>query len=271
MVKFFDRIGEKLPNKLAIYIVSFSIALYAMDLIMILSGGTPLSAYLTFYRTPIAMGQIWRIFTFVIVDEMVVLRPMSILLSMFNFYVNYSFINTANQLIGYKKVNSFLVANYVFLTIYGLIFGAVGFDYVFLALILGVLFLISRSGYNVSPINMAFAVMILVLSMINALNAPYILVSLVLGFIYFVPSLPNIRNRTTTGTNQTQKKNVFNESKKEIARHKCAVCGKTDLTHPDMTFRFCSKCEGNYEYCEEHLKDHEHKTKVVQFPQKNKQ
>ena len=40
--------------------------------------------------------------------------------------------------------------------------------------------------------------------------------------------------------------------------HKCAVCGRTDLNSPMMEFRFCSKCEGNYEYCSEHLYTHQH-------------
>ena len=47
---------------------------------------------------------------------------------------------------------------------------------------------------------------------------------------------------------------------KGIARHKCAICGQTELTNPDLEFRFCSKCNGNYEYCQEHLFTHQHKT-----------
>ena len=43
-----------------------------------------------------------------------------------------------------------------------------------------------------------------------------------------------------------------------ITRHKCAVCGKTELDDDDLEFRFCSKCDGNYEYCMEHLFTHEH-------------
>ena len=43
-----------------------------------------------------------------------------------------------------------------------------------------------------------------------------------------------------------------------IALHKCAICGKTSLEYPDMDFRFCSKCNGNYEYCPEHLFTHTH-------------
>ncbi|MCR5213692.1 MAG: hypothetical protein K6E10_04700, partial [Eubacterium sp.] len=32
-----------------------------------------------------------------------------------------------------------------------------------------------------------------------------------------------------------------------ISIHKCAVCGRTEITNPELEFRFCSKCNGNYE------------------------
>ena len=41
------------------------------------------------------------------------------------------------------------------------------------------------------------------------------------------------------------------------ARHRCAVCGRTELDDPNLEFRFCSKCNGNYEYCQDHLFTHE--------------
>ena len=41
-------------------------------------------------------------------------------------------------------------------------------------------------------------------------------------------------------------------------RHKCAICGKTDVSDPDMEFRYCSKCAGSYEYCSVHLFKHSH-------------
>ncbi|MBE5911668.1 hypothetical protein [Pseudobutyrivibrio sp.] len=43
-----------------------------------------------------------------------------------------------------------------------------------------------------------------------------------------------------------------------ISKHKCAVCGRTELTNPELEFRFCSKCNGNYEYCSDHLFTHNH-------------
>jgi len=40
--------------------------------------------------------------------------------------------------------------------------------------------------------------------------------------------------------------------------HQCRVCGITNLTHPKMQFRYCTKCAGTCCYCSEHLRDHTH-------------
>lgn len=42
------------------------------------------------------------------------------------------------------------------------------------------------------------------------------------------------------------------------AFHRCAVCGITELDDPNMTFRYCGQCNGNYEYCERHIHNHVH-------------
>jgi len=42
------------------------------------------------------------------------------------------------------------------------------------------------------------------------------------------------------------------------AFHQCRICGITDQSHPDMDFRYCSRCEGACCYCPEHLQNHEH-------------
>jgi hypothetical protein len=41
-------------------------------------------------------------------------------------------------------------------------------------------------------------------------------------------------------------------------RHVCHVCGKTDVTHPQLDFRYCSKCAGDQCYCPEHIQNHHH-------------
>lgn len=39
---------------------------------------------------------------------------------------------------------------------------------------------------------------------------------------------------------------------------KCAVCGMTDTEHPDMEFRYCSRCEGFHCFCIDHINNHVH-------------
>lgn len=43
-----------------------------------------------------------------------------------------------------------------------------------------------------------------------------------------------------------------------ISQHKCAICGRTEITNPELQFRYCSKCTGNKEYCQDHLFTHTH-------------
>ena len=40
--------------------------------------------------------------------------------------------------------------------------------------------------------------------------------------------------------------------------HRCTVCGRTDVTNPELEFRYCSKCNGYYCYCEDHINNHTH-------------
>lgn len=41
-------------------------------------------------------------------------------------------------------------------------------------------------------------------------------------------------------------------------RHKCTVCGRTDVSNPELEFRYCSKCSGYHCYCMDHINDHPH-------------
>lgn len=65
-------------------------------------------------------------------------------------------------------------------------------------------------------------------------------------------------------TNHVQRKRM-KKYKKEVrqtqilTRHKCAVCGQTEEDNPDLEFRYCSRCKGNYEYCQNHIFTHQHR------------
>lgn len=104
-------------------------------------------------------------------------------------------------------------------------------------------------------------------SWINGLLVSSIVVSSLLNFlIYFFFTRKKMgiggptfkqKKRTTQykqKVRQAQTHNTYGNG----ARHKCAICGRTDLDNPNLTFRFCSKCSGNKEYCEDHLFTHEH-------------
>ncbi len=54
------------------------------------------------------------------------------------------------------------------------------------------------------------------------------------------------------------KQDIRRNPNPKITKHKCAVCGRTEQDDPTLEFRFCSKCNGNYEYCQYHLFTHQH-------------
>lgn len=40
--------------------------------------------------------------------------------------------------------------------------------------------------------------------------------------------------------------------------HRCTVCGRTDVSDPGLEFRYCSRCNGYFCYCEDHISNHTH-------------
>ena len=69
------------------------------------------------------------------------------------------------------------------------------------------------------------------------------------------------RGKVHMSPKQAKRRQEFRREVKKTTRstrHKCAICGRTDETNPELQFRFCSKCAGNYEYCEDHIFTHTH-------------
>ena len=69
------------------------------------------------------------------------------------------------------------------------------------------------------------------------------------------------KNHIHMSPKQVKRRQEFRREVKRntgVTKHKCAICGRTELDSPDLEFRFCSKCNGNYEYCQEHLFTHQH-------------
>ena len=71
------------------------------------------------------------------------------------------------------------------------------------------------------------------------------------------------RNYKKISPKEIKRKRKYHKQVKEATargtKHYCAVCGRTEVSNPELTFRFCSKCHGNLEYCNDHLFTHQHK------------
>lgn len=79
-----------------------------------------------------------------------------------------------------------------------------------------------------------------------------------LNFLVFYLQVKNLSHLKPTQIKRRMEYQREVHKANGITRHKCAICGQTEETAPDLEFRFCSKCNGNYEYCENHLYTHEH-------------
>lgn len=94
------------------------------------------------------------------------------------------------------------------------------------------------------------------------LGIRFVITASLLNFVvFFLTSRKKVRRGPIKMIRkQVVKQQPRHETKKSsgITRHKCAVCGRTDETNPELEFRFCSKCNGNYEYCQDHLFTHTH-------------
>ena len=83
--------------------------------------------------------------------------------------------------------------------------------------------------------------------------------SLLNFIVFFIMTRKNLRRpHRMTARQKAFRREVNQDPPRKIAKHKCAICGRTSEEYPDLEFRFCSKCEGNYEFCQEHIFTHRH-------------
>lgn len=82
------------------------------------------------------------------------------------------------------------------------------------------------------------------------------------NFIIFFLSMygKNFREAPKTAARRASYQHKVNRAvpKTGTPRHRCAVCGRTELDDENLEFRYCSQCDGQYEYCMEHLYTHKH-------------
>ena len=106
-----------------------------------------------------------------------------------------------------------------------------------------------------------YAVLIAINLILTSWGGRIAIIMSILNFLIFFLSTRNYRR---VYPKEIHRKQVFKAQMREprrgsmVTKHKCAVCGRTELDDPNLEFRFCSKCDGNYEYCQDHLFTHQH-------------
>ncbi len=86
-------------------------------------------------------------------------------------------------------------------------------------------------------------------------------VAIVVSLLNFIIFFLSTRNLNRVSPKEIHRRRAYTKqvnSAVRIVKHKCSVCGKTNEDDDSLEFRFCSKCDGNYEYCKDHLFTHEH-------------
>lgn len=229
----------------------------------------------------IARGQVWRLITFIFFPEITSLDPVSILLFAIQVYLYYMIGNSLENMWGSFRFTLYYISGLVLSVLAGFILyifahvslWPVGFEYVNQALFLAFATIfpdIEFLLFFILPVKakwlgilyavmMGFDVITYLRSGSAGLTFAVAIVISMLNFLIFFLSSRDYKKHSYR---EHKRKAEFrkNTSEKVVAlyRHRCAICGRTDRDYPDLEFRYCSKCDGNYEYCADHIFTHEH-------------
>ena len=274
-----------IPN-LMLYISLGSALVY---LFTMTSGNTFLSELLCFDRQRILQGQVWRLISYPLLSASG--NPLLAFLFLFCYY---SLGRAMENLWGTLRFNLYYFSGILLMDIYSLVFGGYADAYYLnLSLFLGYATLYPNAHFllfYVIPVKAwIFAVLDLGLIAFNVISMsfpvfyfPYNLlplISIANYFLFFGKDFFNIfpaawrinagrlfRKKKTYAPKQQPKVIRFDAGSYQASvakpqapyNHRCTICGKTDLSHPDLEFRYCSRCNGYFCYCEEHISNHTH-------------
>ena len=112
---------------------------------------------------------------------------------------------------------------------------------------------------KVKWLGVIYGIMLIFSFLQGDINIKFAIAASLLNFVVFFLTSRNMMHLNPKQIHRRQEfKRDVRRGSSGITKHKCAICGRTEVDSPDMQFRFCSKCDGNYEYCEEHLYTHTH-------------
>ncbi len=247
--------------------------------------------YLTLNPQMIMKGQVWRIFTWILVPP----TQSNILFVLLTLYFYYVIGTSLERVWGTFRYNVYLLSGMLFTVVGAMLFyactelGLMSKDILMSRMLLAdsfymvtglvfttyyinmSIFLAYAATYSKNYVLFMFVIPVQVKWMgiiygamlaynflVGDMLTKFVLGASLLNFVLFF-----LLGKKPTKISRTQAKHR-KEFKREVAqsnsvtKHKCAVCGRTELDGDHMEFRFCSKCEGNYEYCQDHLFTHEH-------------
>ena len=266
-------------SNLMLYISLGSALVYIMSE---MSGNFLLYNLLCFDRILILQGQVWRLITYPLTYR--IGNPLLMVVSLFCYY---SLGRAMESIWGTLRFNLFYFTGVILMDIYCMLFGGhASVTYLNLSLFLSYATLFPDAQFLmffIIPVKAwFFALLDLVLVFMDLVSYPFpynlfSVISLANYFLFFGKDVLNViplswRIRIArifkkqppqprrakviqfdTATYQKPK-----EPQKTAYTHRCSICGRTDVSHPELEFRYCSRCKGYYCYCEDHINNHSH-------------
>ncbi len=279
-MNWLDKLERKLgrfaiPNLTVYLLIGYVIGFGVMYLMPEMVG------YLTLEPALILRGQVWRLISWVLIP------PKTNLISLVFLVLLYYSLGTAlERTWGSFRYNVYIFSGLLFtvLAVFGLyafyyfrygvevplsVIGLIGTNYITMSIFLAFAAIYPNMEvmlYFILPIKMKWmALVYVVLAGYDFLNGGIgIRVAIGASLLNFVIFFLSTRNFKRFGPREQARKAKFKKQSRPHmtytngAHHRCAVCGRTELDDPCLEFRFCSKCNGNYEYCQDHLFTHEH-------------
>ncbi|MCI9053161.1 MAG: rhomboid family intramembrane serine protease [Lachnospiraceae bacterium] len=111
---------------------------------------------------------------------------------------------------------------------------------------------------KVKVLGIIYAIMLVVSFLSSDITQRFVIGASLLNVVAFFLCTRNLRRIDPREIRRRRNYQQQIKTPHGISKHKCAICGRTEKDGEDLEFRFCSKCNGNYEYCQEHLFTHEH-------------
>ena len=273
--------NKGIPN-LMLFVSVGSALVYVMN--MIDSTGS-LYYLLCFDRAAILQGQIWRLFTYPLTYS-----AGSILLTAISLLCYYSLGKAMENLWGTLRFNLFYLTGLLLQDVFCMIFGGwATVSYLNLSLFLAYATLYPNTHFLlffIIPVKawifavFDLAVMVYDIIQLTSLGLfPYSLfplVALLNYFLFFGKDVLNVfpiswranfrrlfrkKSKKKTGTIPFPNAGSYEASTaapRAPYTHRCTVCGRTDISNPELEFRYCSRCNGYYCYCQDHINNHTH-------------